>query len=337
MTETYDAYISHSSEESEFADTLSKYLQERGVKVLVDKSAVSVGDSVVEIVEKIVKQARYTLVLMSPAYFSSPWTQQEWQIAMASESEHSQVKVIPILYEDCDVPLLLKAKKTADFRDRSILNSELTELIKVIKQEDTSSTQIEPEEDSLGSLSSDEIDPVELKEMIEDLQSQVDAFTQKTDEESEVGSEEESEGGSKKCFVVMPFGSEELNVIYEYFVKPSIESSCGLLCERGDDMFGSNVIMADIRGSISNAQLIIADLTDRNPNVFYEVGIAHALEKDVLLVSQSMDDVPFDLRHLRVLIYEYTPMGCKKLEVSIIDNVTAIMESKKLQSERLKT
>jgi len=326
MIQTYDAYISFSSEEAEFAEKLSQCLQERGVKVLVDKSSVAVGDSVVETVEKIVEQSRYILVLMSPAYFESPWAQQEWQIAMAYESEHGQVKVIPILYEDCDIPLLLSAKTAADFRDRPVLEQEFLELITAINPEDASSPQIELEGNSLGSLSSDEIDPAELKEMIEDLQSQVDAFTQKADEKLEVGSEEELSGKLNKCFVVMPFGSEELNVIYDYFVKPSVESSCGLLCERGDNMFGSNVVMADIRRSISDAQLIIADLTDRNPNVFYEVGIAHALEKDVLLVSQSMDDVPFDLRHLRVLIYEYTPMGCKKLEMSIIDNVSAILQ-----------
>jgi len=84
--------------------------------------------------------------------------------------------------------------------------------------------------------------------------------------------------------------------------------------------------MDDIRHSIQNARLVIADLTQRNPNVFYEVGIAHTLKKDVLLISQSMDDVPFDFRHLRVLTYEYTPRGCKKLEMSVAENINAILD-----------
>ena len=123
----------------------------------------------------------------------------------------------------------------------------------------------------------------------------------------------------------MPFGPEDLSDVYEYFVKPSIEANCSMRCERGDDVFGSNIIMDDVRRSIERARIIVADLTGRNPNVFYEVGIAHTLNKDVLLLSQSMSDIPFDLRHLRVLVYEYTPKGCKKLEQSVTDNINAIL------------
>jgi hypothetical protein len=81
---------------------------------------------------------------------------------------------------------------------------------------------------------------------------------------------------------------------------------------------------ADRGLSIEEADFIIADLTGKNANVFYEVGICHALEKLVLLLAQSMDDVPFDLRHRRVLLYRYTPKGCKWLESSLRDHVKSI-------------
>lgn len=123
----------------------------------------------------------------------------------------------------------------------------------------------------------------------------------------------------------MPFGNDDLNVVYEYFVKPILVDTCHLRCERGDDVFGSNVIMDDIRESINRARLIIADLTGRNANVFYEVGIAHTLNKSVLLLAQSIEDVPFDLRHRRVLLYDYSPKGCKKLEKDLHDNVEAML------------
>ena len=100
----------------------------------------------------------------------------------------------------------------------------------------------------------------------------------------------------------MPFGEEDLQEIYEDYVRPTIEDVCKLRCERGDDVFGSNVIMDDIQNSIEQADLVVADLTRKNANVFYEVGICHALDKPVLLLAQSMDDVPFDLRHRRVLL-----------------------------------
>ena len=79
-------------------------------------------------------------------------------------------------------------------------------------------------------------------------------------------------------------------------------------------MLGSNVIMDDILKSIESADLVLADLSRRNANVFYEVGICHALHKPVLLLAQSIDDVPFDLRHRRVLLYEYSARGCTRLE-----------------------
>ncbi len=131
---------------------------------------------------------------------------------------------------------------------------------------------------------------------------------------------------SVKCFIVMPFSVEALNIVYEDYVKPVIEDECGLACERGDDVFGSSVIMDDILTSIKNSDLIIADLTGKNANVFYEVGICHALGKKVLLLAQSMDDVPFDLRHRRVLLYDYSPRGCKRLEKNLKDSIQAMTQ-----------
>ena len=123
------------------------------------------------------------------------------------------------------------------------------------------------------------------------------------------------------AFMIMPFGRADLQVVYNDFVKPVLESRCALSCIRGDDIFGSNVVMDDVRAAIASADIVIADLTEKNANVFYEVGISHALDKPVLLLAQSLDDVPFDLRHRRVLLYEYTPQGCKHLEVAVVEHV----------------
>jgi hypothetical protein len=83
----------------------------------------------------------------------------------------------------------------------------------------------------------------------------------------------------RRCFVIIPFGDPDLQVVYEDFVKPTLVDVCKPRCERGDDVFGSNVIMEDIRKSISGADVVLADLTRKNANVFYEVGICHALDK----------------------------------------------------------
>ena len=67
------------------------------------------------------------------------------------------------------------------------------------------------------------------------------------------------------------------------------------------------------------------DISIENANVFYEVGICHTLDKPVLLLAQSMDDVPFDLRHRRVLLYEYSPRGCRRLEKEVAEHLQAMV------------
>jgi hypothetical protein len=122
----------------------------------------------------------------------------------------------------------------------------------------------------------------------------------------------------------MPFGIPDLEDLYSEFILPVLDV-CKVECARGDDIFGSNVVMEDVKAAIATADLVIADLSDQNPNVFYEVGIAHTLGKPVLLLSQSIEDVPFDLRHRRVLPYEYTPIGCKRLVARLREPVLAML------------
>src|SRR5215831_14264936 len=104
------------------------------------------------------------------------------------------------------------------------------------------------------------------------------------------------------CFVIMPFGPP-FDRYYKNIFVPAIEEA-GLRPVRGDSIFLPSAIIQDIWRLLSDAKVLVADLTGRNPNVFYELGLAHALQKPVILVANSMDDVPFDLRGLRVLSYD---------------------------------
>ena len=126
-------------------------------------------------------------------------------------------------------------------------------------------------------------------------------------------------------FVIMPF-AEEFTPAYTDHLKPTVEN-LGLAIKRGDDFFSKRSIMSDVWSAMFNADLIIADCTGRNPNVFYELGLAHALDKPVIMITQSIDDIPFDIRHLRVIVYEFTPRGMKKLEDDLIDAITKLTGS----------
>lgn len=106
---------------------------------------------------------------------------------------------------------------------------------------------------------------------------------------------------SKTAFVLMPF-DEEFNDVYKHLIHDCLLSA-GYTVKRADDIKGQNNILEDIVGGIVNSDLIVADLTGANPNVYYELGIAHALNRNVILITQSIEDLPFDLRSYRVVSY----------------------------------
>lgn len=126
------------------------------------------------------------------------------------------------------------------------------------------------------------------------------------------------------CFVLMPF-TDLLTPIYEDHIKPTVEKA-ELRCERADEILGTGLITWDIWEKINRARFLIAELTDRNPNVFYELGLAHALSKNVILLTQSMEFVPFDLKSLRCIDYDFTPRGMRVLEKEISSTIEALMQ-----------
>ncbi len=93
----------------------------------------------------------------------------------------------------------------------------------------------------------------------------------------------------------MPFDSS-FDDIYKFGIKGAAEDA-GAYAERIDEQIFSEGILDRVFNQINKADVIVADMTGRNPNVFYEVGYAHALGKIVLLLTQQADDIPFDLKH----------------------------------------
>jgi hypothetical protein len=103
------------------------------------------------------------------------------------------------------------------------------------------------------------------------------------------------------CFVLTPF-HEPFTTYYERIIVPAARDA-GLRALWGREIFGVNPVMNDIWQSIWRARVAVAELTGRNPNVNYELGLCHALGVPVVLITQSMADVPFDYRQLRVIPY----------------------------------
>lgn len=129
------------------------------------------------------------------------------------------------------------------------------------------------------------------------------------------------------CFVMQPFAAP-LGDYYEKIYRPAIEKA-GLMPVRADaEIFGTGKIIDQVWTGINAAKVLVAELTSRNPNVFYELGLAHALRKPVVLVSSNEDDVPFDLHHIRVIYYDVTdPFWGTKLLEKVAENILSAINN----------
>jgi hypothetical protein len=128
------------------------------------------------------------------------------------------------------------------------------------------------------------------------------------------------------CFVVMPF-EPLFNSEYEKVIKPAIEFA-GLRCLRGDEIYTRQAIVDDIWHSIRTARIVIAELSGRNPNVLYEIGLAHAIGKPIVLLTRDERDMPFDLRALRYVFYDLNePDWGTYLKGRLTDTLRVILEN----------
>lgn len=115
--------------------------------------------------------------------------------------------------------------------------------------------------------------------------------------------------------MIMPF-ARKLSHVFEDHIVPTCEAA-GLSCRRGDDLFANGHVMNEVWSAICESRWIIADCTGRNPNVFYELGIAHTLGKRIVLLTQDEEDIPFDIRHVRYLRYADSAEGLGELRRSL--------------------
>lgn len=105
------------------------------------------------------------------------------------------------------------------------------------------------------------------------------------------------------CFLIMPFATE-LDFVHR--VIADVVSSFGIHCIRADEVYLSRPVMEDVKQMIAGADLVICDFTGRNPNVYYEAGLADAWRKDWIVLSQTSEDMTFDVRHIRSIRYSNT-------------------------------
>lgn len=122
--------------------------------------------------------------------------------------------------------------------------------------------------------------------------------------------------------VMMPF-SEEFEAVYEA-IRLAV-ADAGLRCFRADEVLDNDLVMRDVASLLWRCQMVVADLTGKNANVFYEAGLSHALPRDTVLLTQDAKDVPFDLAAVRYLKYEIGERGLDKLRGDLCGRLQALV------------
>jgi hypothetical protein len=130
-------------------------------------------------------------------------------------------------------------------------------------------------------------------------------------------------GGKPRAFVVMQF-SDPYDQVYSDVVRTVCEGF-NLQTIRADEIYGPGLIISDVVDQLQRAQVVIADITPVNANVYFEVGYALALNKPIILLAKKGTDLPFDVKAFRVLFYEDSIAGKAKVEEGLSRHLRAIL------------
>ncbi len=130
-------------------------------------------------------------------------------------------------------------------------------------------------------------------------------------------------GGMPRAFVAMQF-AEPFDTFYKEVIREQTQAA-GFEVTRMDEKPGPGVIFQDMQREIQQAEVVIAEITSANPNVFYEVGYAHALGKPTILLAQRGAPPPFDISSFRVIYYNNTIGGKAEVERNLSRHLEAIL------------
>jgi hypothetical protein len=127
-------------------------------------------------------------------------------------------------------------------------------------------------------------------------------------------------------FMVMPFGDAVANSAYQHSTKPIVES-LGYSIRRADEIFSTNPVFDDIVTAIEQCAVVVVDISGRNPNCFYELGMAHTLKRNrtIMITHDAYANAPFDVAHFRILRYENTIEGKSRYEEDLRRTLTSII------------
>jgi hypothetical protein len=132
----------------------------------------------------------------------------------------------------------------------------------------------------------------------------------------------------RTAFVIMRF-APPFEHLFKDVIKP-IANDCDIDAEKADDILGPGMIISDIIRRLQEADIVIADVTAENANVYYELGYAHALAKPTILLAEKGKALPFDISGFRTLFYENSIAGKGQIETGLKKHLEAVVADRPL-------
>jgi TIR domain len=129
---TVSVFLSHNKEDKAFVRQLARDLDNHGVRFWLDEAEINVGDSLIEKIRSGLDEVDYVAVILSPNSIASPWVQREVDVAMNQEISGRKIKVLPIMYHNCELPGFLLGKAYADFTEESLYEDAFAKLVRSI-------------------------------------------------------------------------------------------------------------------------------------------------------------------------------------------------------------
>lgn len=120
---------------------------------------------------------------------------------------------------------------------------------------------------------------------------------------------------------MMPF--QGFDAVYQA-IKDAAEEN-GMRCDRADTVWATPAIIDDVANLIDRSGIVVIDCTGKNPNVYYELGLAHAWGKEVIMITQNSNDIPFDIQHLRHIRYLHNGEGLDNLRTQLAERIRALL------------
>ena len=129
--------------------------------------------------------------------------------------------------------------------------------------------------------------------------------------------------------MVMPFSNKVADDNYKHSIKIICEEF-DLEVRRSDEIFGTRPIYEDIVHEIQNSSVVIVDITDKNPNVFYELGISHTLKQNrtIVVTQDDFGNMPFDIAHFSIIVYKNSIGGKVEFEDTFRSTLCILFENK---------